>query len=191
MKCLREIQGASSRRYTGVAGTDPCDLQSPSCCGTCFLFDLRSYFSLPCWRSSAAGLPSFLPIRQALSYPLAFALAVAPTWMLSSALCLPGSFLNLQSFNIDITQCQRPSPTVWFKYPPTPHILQLQSFIFFLLTFPPSLPSSFFPSLANFCPLLSFYSPAACGGSQARSPIGAVAISLRHNHSNAESKPQL
>ena len=34
-------------------------------------------------------------------------------------------------------------------------------------------------------------SPAAYGGSQARGPIGAVAASLRHGHSNTGSKPCL
>ena len=33
--------------------------------------------------------------------------------------------------------------------------------------------------------------PAAYGGSQARGLIGAVAASLRHSHSGAESKPHL
>ena len=33
--------------------------------------------------------------------------------------------------------------------------------------------------------------PVACGGSQAKGPIRAVASSLRHSHSNAGSKPRL
>ena len=33
--------------------------------------------------------------------------------------------------------------------------------------------------------------PAAYGGSQARRPIGAVAASLHHSHSNAGSEPHL
>ena len=33
--------------------------------------------------------------------------------------------------------------------------------------------------------------PAACGGSQARGQIGALATGLRHSHSNARSEPRL
>ena len=33
--------------------------------------------------------------------------------------------------------------------------------------------------------------PMAYGGSQARGPVGAVAIGLRHRHSNARSEPRL
>ena len=35
------------------------------------------------------------------------------------------------------------------------------------------------------------YAAAACGSSQARGQIGAVANGLCHNHSNAESEPHL
>ena len=40
-----------------------------------------------------------------------------------------------------------------------------------------------------FCPFRA--TPTAYGGSQARGPVGAVAASLRHSHSNAGSKPCL
>ena len=36
-----------------------------------------------------------------------------------------------------------------------------------------------------------FFNPAACGGSQARGLIRAVAASLRQGHSNAGSEPHL
>ena len=39
--------------------------------------------------------------------------------------------------------------------------------------------------------LLFRAAPTACGGSQARGLIGAVAAGLRHSHSNARSKPHL
>ena len=38
---------------------------------------------------------------------------------------------------------------------------------------------------------ISRAAPVACGGSQARGLIGAVAASLSHSHSNAESEPRL
>ena len=43
-----------------------------------------------------------------------------------------------------------------------------------------------------FCLFAIFWAaPAACGGSQARGQIGAVATSLRQSHSNSGSKPRL
>ena len=41
------------------------------------------------------------------------------------------------------------------------------------------------------CALFLRAAPMACGGSQARGPVGAVATSLRHSHSNEGSKPCL
>ena len=38
---------------------------------------------------------------------------------------------------------------------------------------------------------ISWATPAAYGGSQARGPIGAVATSLRQSHSNVGSEPRL
>jgi len=38
---------------------------------------------------------------------------------------------------------------------------------------------------------ISWATPAAYGGSQARGPIGGVAVSLRQSHSNAGSEPRL
>ena len=38
---------------------------------------------------------------------------------------------------------------------------------------------------------ISWAAPAACGGSQARGRIGAVATGLHHSHSNAGSEPHL
>ena len=51
--------------------------------------------------------------------------------------------------------------------------------------------SLFFLSFFFFCLLSFMAAPAAYGGSQARGPIGAVAASLHHSHSNAGSKPRL
>ena len=57
--------------------------------------------------------------------------------------------------------------------------LLLQSWFFFVFFF-------FFCLFA-----FSRAAPVAYGGSQARDPIGAVAASLRHSHSNARSEPPL
>ena len=49
----------------------------------------------------------------------------------------------------------------------------------------------FYLFLCLFVVLLFRAAPAAYGGSQARGHIEAVAAGLRHNHSDAESKPCL
>ena len=48
-----------------------------------------------------------------------------------------------------------------------------------------------FPCLFLFCFVFSRAAPAACGGSQARGLIGAVAAGLRHSHSNSGSELRL
>ena len=50
---------------------------------------------------------------------------------------------------------------------------------------------NFFFVLLCFVFVFGGAAPAAYGGSQARGPIGAVAASLHHSHSNARSKPSL
>ena len=67
------------------------------------------------------------------------------------------------------------------------------------LTFHSSVTISFLFFFFVFCRLLfvvvvvaiSWAAPEAYGGSQARGPIGAVATSLHHSHSNAGSEPRL
>ena len=65
------------------------------------------------------------------------------------------------------------SKSIWFQY--IIEQIHMVNFFFFFLSF-----------FAIF-----WAAPAACGGSQARGPIGAVAIGLRQSHSNAGSEPRL